>query len=261
MADIASSIVKINDVEVSADAPVSEALFNKIGGTVNGLVDLTYSQFSNSQTFTSSGTFNVPANVTTVFVRGWGAGGSGGGGSAAPGAANPFGGTGGCGGTHYSTFVNVTAGGTVSVTIGTGGTGVGIGLNGTGGGSSAFGSLSFKGGYGGFNPPYQVISGTLVLPFLYPPATSQGGPSGGWTGGDGLPGLGAGSAGIALPTGGGGGGSYGAGGAGGAKNAAGTNAAANTGGGGGGSGGYDAGAGAYQSGNGGSGRVIVYWST
>lgn len=39
MADLPSSIVKINDLEVSADAPVSEALFVKIGSTINGVID------------------------------------------------------------------------------------------------------------------------------------------------------------------------------------------------------------------------------
>lgn len=39
MADLPSTIVKMNDVEINTDAPITEALWRKIGSSVNGLVD------------------------------------------------------------------------------------------------------------------------------------------------------------------------------------------------------------------------------
>ena len=39
MADLPSSKVKMNDIEVSQDAPTSEALFGKIGSNINALID------------------------------------------------------------------------------------------------------------------------------------------------------------------------------------------------------------------------------
>lgn len=44
MADLPSSIVKINDIEVAANAPVTEALHSKIGSSINGLIDEQVSQ-------------------------------------------------------------------------------------------------------------------------------------------------------------------------------------------------------------------------
>ena len=69
MADLASSLVKVNDSEVAANAPHSEALMVKIGSDINGLIDFTTDTFSNSQTFTSSGSFNFPSGFNFVFVR------------------------------------------------------------------------------------------------------------------------------------------------------------------------------------------------
>lgn len=39
MANIESNIQKLNDIEISADAPHSEALMNKFGANINGLID------------------------------------------------------------------------------------------------------------------------------------------------------------------------------------------------------------------------------
>ena len=51
------------------------------------------------QIFTTSGTFNVPAGVTTIFVEAWGAGGGGAGGGGGSGnGATPGGGGGGASG-------------------------------------------------------------------------------------------------------------------------------------------------------------------
>jgi hypothetical protein len=70
----------------------------------------------NSQVFTSSGTFNVPAGTSRVKVTVIGAGGNSGSGVDACG--NPRGGGGGAGGWIVE-YVGVTSGGTASVTVGT----------------------------------------------------------------------------------------------------------------------------------------------
>jgi hypothetical protein len=101
-----------------------------------------------SQLFTASGTFNVPAGVTGVWVSGVGAGG---GGSCRNAAATAGGGGGG--GEYVIGFpVNVTSSGTVTVTIGAGGPGAagGAAAAGTDGGASSFGSsISIAGGKAG----------------------------------------------------------------------------------------------------------------
>ena len=88
-----------------------------------------------SQTFTSSGTFNVPDNVDTVFVEMYGGGGGGT-------ANSPITGTGAAGGRGakpVSAFVPVTPGGNVTVTIGSGG------APGSPGGDTSFGSIFARG--------------------------------------------------------------------------------------------------------------------
>jgi hypothetical protein len=74
MADIPSNIAKMNDAEIASDAPLTEALFNKIGANINALIDLAG---LNSQEFLSNGTFLVPENIFSVFVLGYGGGSSG----------------------------------------------------------------------------------------------------------------------------------------------------------------------------------------
>jgi hypothetical protein len=71
---------------------------------------------NNSQVFTSSGTFNVPAGVSRVKVTVVAAGGNGGTGVVSCSGGN--GGSGGGGGVIVS-YVGVTAGGTATVTVGT----------------------------------------------------------------------------------------------------------------------------------------------
>lgn len=44
MADIPGALVKMNDIEVAADAPHSEVIWQKTGANVNGLIDSTISQ-------------------------------------------------------------------------------------------------------------------------------------------------------------------------------------------------------------------------
>jgi hypothetical protein len=86
------------------------------------------SSFSQTQTFTTSGTFNVPAGVTQVTVQTWGAGG---GGSQVTNNGGRRGGGGG-GGAYASSTVTVTPLTSYSVIVGTGGT------FDTAGGSSSF---------------------------------------------------------------------------------------------------------------------------
>ncbi len=89
----------------------------------------------NAQTtrvFATSGTFTVPACVTSITVMCWGAGG-GGGGAGEP-SSGATGSGGGGGGFAQAVLTNVS--GTFTVTVGTAGTGGSNGTNGTAGGSS-----------------------------------------------------------------------------------------------------------------------------
>lgn len=90
----------------------------------------------------TSGTWTVPAGVTSVdvlVVAGGGAGGSGGGGG------------GGAGGLITSYDVTVLSGSSISLSIGHGGTGASA-SSGTNGGNSIFSSLTAIGGGGGSKP-------------------------------------------------------------------------------------------------------------
>lgn len=99
-----------------------------------------------SQDFTSSGTFSVPSGVDKVLVLAVGGGGAGGG--CLSGAGTYQAGGGGGGGQIKFEPVAVTAGSSVTVTIGAGGTG-GTG-DGASGGSTTFGALlTALGGSGG----------------------------------------------------------------------------------------------------------------
>ena len=97
---------------------------------------------TNSQTFTASGTFTVPANVTRILVYVARAGGGGSGG----GKGSTTGGDGGGGGASVFSspiWINTTPGSTFTVIIGAGGAG------GAGGTSEVNGILSGPGGIGG----------------------------------------------------------------------------------------------------------------
>lgn len=109
------------------------------------------------QTFTSNGTFTVPSNVSTIYVSAVAGGGGGGGsGSANSGVAGGAGG-GGAGQFVIKQAYTVTPGGTISITIGSGGTsgaaagsGGGAGGDGGAGGNTVVGSLvTLSGGGGG----------------------------------------------------------------------------------------------------------------
>lgn len=85
------------------------------------LLSLPFIGSAQRQTFTSSGTFSVPAGVTSVYVECWGAGGGG------SNVSRTVGGGGG-GGAYAAGWVPVVPGNVYNVVVGTGGT---SGVNGT----------------------------------------------------------------------------------------------------------------------------------
>lgn len=226
------------------------------------------SAFGQTQTFTSSGTFNVPAGVNKVTVEAWGGGGAGGGVNASN--TQNRGGGGGAGGSYTKTTnVTVTPLGTVTVTIGAGGVGA-TAANGGAGGTTTFGSgspVTAIGGSGGTLGQNTASSGAGAgittgtnfnggaggtAPGDATNATAGGG------GGGGAGSTGSGSAGSGSSAGAGGSGGGGAGAAGVATSGNGASAVALSGG----------GAGAFdlntntdrKGGDGFRGQVIVTWS-
>ncbi len=112
----------------------------------------------NAQSFSSSGTFTVPANTTKVRVRVWGAGGGGG----STNAVGASGGGGGAGG-YAEGIYSVTPGQSIAVTIGAGGAAAATNSSNDGspGGSSSFGSYcSATGGQGGHSYSTGATGGT-----------------------------------------------------------------------------------------------------
>lgn len=98
------------------------------------------SQSQSSQSFTSSGTFNAPSDLSgNVQAYVWGGGGGGG-------AGGTDGAGSGGGGGFTSSSVTVSPGGSVTVTVGAGGSAGTSGSSSTQGGSSAFGSVTAGGG-------------------------------------------------------------------------------------------------------------------
>ncbi|MDP2067497.1 MAG: hypothetical protein Q8K04_00905, partial [Lutibacter sp.] len=121
--------------------------------------------WAQTQTFDANGTFTVPAGVTSVTVKAWGAGG-GGGGSAN--VNNATGGGGGGGSYATKTSVAVVPGNTYSITVGSGGIGgINTGTNGTAGGFSTvtFGTntITAAGGGGGTGGVLGLLAGTKGL--------------------------------------------------------------------------------------------------
>ncbi|HVX58002.1 MAG TPA: hypothetical protein VHA37_09865, partial [Candidatus Saccharimonadales bacterium] len=98
------------------------------------------------QVFSSSGSFLVPASVTSVYVTVIGGGGGGGYGGTSNGGAG-----GGGGGRAEGVVTGLTPGNIIPVTVGAAGvSGTSGSINGTAGGSSSFGShISATGGAGG----------------------------------------------------------------------------------------------------------------
>lgn len=117
----------------------------------------TWSQTTRTLTTPSTGTFKVPAGVTSLDVETWGAGGAGGG---VIGLLSLYGGGGGGGGAYNkTTFTSIAPAATLSYTVGAGGVGV-SGDNGGNGGNSIFSTVTVNGGLGGTKGnPSQGVGG------------------------------------------------------------------------------------------------------
>lgn len=225
----------------------SNITFDSNGGTL-----LVYASTTTTATFTTSGSFTVPAGVTALTVECWGAGGGAAGGGLGGGANS--GGYGGGGGAYAKVnSLTVTPGNSYAYVVGTGGSGGAPNNLGSSGSASTFDSTSCKANAGAAATISRVgIGGSAVssigdVKFAGGDAgvaTGSGGSGGGSSAGTGSSGntsadnTGSGSkAGGAAVTGGG------AGGTGGAANAGGTNGGVPGGGAGGGGGGASAGSG------------------
>lgn len=146
MADIPSSLSKINDIEVAQNAPHTESLNFKYGADINALIDQAVNK--KYQEFFSSGSFVTNPSNTLAIIYCIGGGGGGGG------TDGQHRGGGG-GGSSYPSIriVPITGGQTLTVAIGAGGTGGPGNTNGgTGGTSSVTGTgvnVFSRGGIGG----------------------------------------------------------------------------------------------------------------
>jgi len=136
--NVLNSISMNNRVIISntglTDLPSSGNTGNVLmsNGTVWISRSLPASGFNTMQVFTSSGTFTIPAGITTVKVTVVGAGGSGG-----ARTTNTLAGGGGGGGAGISYLSNLTPGNTILVTVGAGGApATSDGSNGSAGGFS-----------------------------------------------------------------------------------------------------------------------------
>ena len=141
MATLSSIITPSNVVAVAPGASGNVLTSN---GTTWQSTAPSGAVISNTQTFTSSGTWTKPSGANWVRVEVWGAGGSG------RGAAAGNAGGGGGGAYAVQIFPASSLGSTETVTIGAGGTAVSGGTNGNTGGNTTFGSwLTGYGGAGG----------------------------------------------------------------------------------------------------------------
>jgi hypothetical protein len=172
---IADNVVDEANLKVS-NAPTNGYFLSAQSGDTGGL---TWASAGGGNTavaqheiFTSTGTFTVPAGVTAVLVELVG----GGGGSGGAGSTDFMQSTGGGGGGGYSRkyISGLTAGDTIAVTIGAGGTAGGAGSAGGNGGN---------GGTTSFASHCSATGGTGSIDAGGSPATA-GGAGGSGTGGD-----------------------------------------------------------------------------
>ena len=135
-------------------------------------------------------TFTIPAGVTAIKVTL--AAGGGGGGAGQSGACPNNGGVGGYGGNAVQYFTGLTAGNTLSITVGSGGSGGSGGTGGSGGatsiasGTQTITTLSCTGGGGGFRNGATGSNGSAsgqLLTFYQPSRLMPNGYSVGGTGG------------------------------------------------------------------------------
>jgi hypothetical protein len=156
----ATQVTRYGEVTGNSDGTFSDTGTDKSTETLAYVGDATGTPATTTQSFTSSGTWSVPAGVTSVTVDIWGGGGGGSGGDSAQ--------VGGGAGAYVHSVVNVTPGNNYTVTVGTGGTGgIGGGAVGSGGtGYAAGGSGSSdthgRGGGGGGSSAFPYDGGTLI---------------------------------------------------------------------------------------------------
>ena len=100
-----------------------------------------YSWSQTTNTFSTSGSFVIPAGLTLLTAECWGAGGAGGGNDTSTSAG------GGGGGGYSKTTISVTPNATINYVVGLGG--VGTTASGVAGSASSFSSVSANGGGGG----------------------------------------------------------------------------------------------------------------
>lgn len=143
-----------------------------------------------SRKLTASGSFIVPAGVTTLYVTGCAGGGGGGGGasSSTNSSTSTSGGSGGAGQSVIKSPLSVTPGQVITFTIGSGGVG------GNGGATGANGSIGSAGGSTIFGSLLTLAGGGAGGPGVYGTSTIAGG-----SGGSGYPSGGNGMS--AVPTG------------------------------------------------------------
>jgi hypothetical protein len=110
---------------------------------------ITFLSAQTVQTFTTSGSFTVPAGVTNITVEAWGGGGAGGSavGTGAPTSYRAMGGAGG-GGAYVTGVITVVPNDVISYTVAAS-TGLNAGTTALDGGSSIFSTITAPGGSGG----------------------------------------------------------------------------------------------------------------
>lgn len=285
---VISTISASGGITGSMIAPLTITGSNIAAGTITADKLASGVGVVNSQIFNTSGTFSVPAGVTTLEVYMFGGGGGGGGGGT---TSNRGGGGGGSAALPQAAFITVTPSTNLTVTVGAGGSAGASGSAGGGGVSSSVAAgattLFIAAGGAGGGSTSTVVGGNggdqsngspsgggaggvglLTIRQIYPIAGGGGGGNGN-TGGDGTSGgagaaspmnftggTGGGPGNAGTPVGGGGGGGASAranGGNGGTTLSATLPTAGSLGSGGGGGGAGQAGA------AGGNGQVIVYW--
>lgn len=160
-----------------SDSAAVDVLDNGVPATILANLKAGLNAGYRQKRFTTSGSFIVPAGVTTVYLSGCAGGGGGGGGSSrnSTSSAGTGGGGGGSGQSVIKYPVSVTPGQTIAVTIGAGGSS----------GPAATAAAAGSGGAGG-----NTIFGTLLT--LVAGAGGSGGNYGtvaqsGGTGGNGYP--------------------------------------------------------------------------
>ena len=190
-----SSVMAYVLAQFISDSAVTDVLDN--GTTATILTNLKAGLIANanssarSRKLTASGSFTVPAGVTTLYVTGCGGGGGGGGGasSSTNSSTSTSGGSGGAAQAVIKTPINVTPGQVISFTIGSGGAG------GSGGATGSNGGVGASGGSTIFGSLLTLSGGGAGGAGAYGTSTIAGGAGGtGYpTGGNGM---------SAVPTGG-----------------------------------------------------------